>query len=160
MKLKLIWTLLICVLIIGQQSTFAYADFQDFTKVGNGKLLDQYTKSDYDYGYRQIGSNEFLGWKYHYITKDMKVKFISETLFSYYNNGKSAINYNYKASKKTINSYELSVSGGLKLKTDKNNKIFGDGLQASIDANFKWKNSTEEVESYDIKVSIEPTTQM
>ncbi|HHX76366.1 MAG TPA: hypothetical protein GX698_03205 [Acholeplasmataceae bacterium] len=160
MKLKLIWTLLICVLIIGQQSTFAYADFQDFTKVGNGKLLDQYTKSDYDYGYRQIGSNEFLGWKYHYITKDMKVKFISETLFSYYNNGKSAINYNYKASKKTISSYKLKVSGGIKLQTQKDNKVFGNGLTATLNMDYVYDNKVEDVESFDIKVSIEPATQL
>jgi len=160
MKRTFILALSVFLLIIGARTTFAYADFEDFTKVGHGKILDDFSKSDYDYGYKKIGSNQFLGWKHHYITKDLKVKYTSETLFSYYNNGKSAISYNYKASKKTISSYQLKVSGGVKLQTQKDNKVFGSGLTASLNMDYVYDNKTEDVETFDIKVSIEPTTQM
>ena len=89
----------------------------------------------------------------------MKVTYTSETLFSYYNNGKSPITYNYKASK-TISSYTLKVSGGVKLQTQKDNKVFGSGLTASLNMDYVYDNKTEDVETFDIKVSIEPTTQM
>ena len=160
MKNLVLSILFTCLMIITTQSTFGYADFQDFSKVGKGKLLDEFNLSDYDYGYKQIKGNKFLGWKYHFITEDMKVKYISETLFSYYNNGKSSITYNYKASKKTINSYKLKVSGGVKLQTQKDNKVFGNGLTATLNMEYVYENKTEDVETFDIKVSIEPTTQL
>ena len=160
MKIKVILILLICFISISTQATFGYADFQDFTKVGEGKILDEFNSSDYDYGYKKLGGNQFAGWKHHYVTENLKVKYTSETLFSYYNNGKSAITYNYKASKKTISSYTLKVSGGVKLQTQKENKIFGSGLTASLNMDYVYDNKTEDTETFDIKVSIEPTTQM
>lgn len=45
----------------------------------------------------------------------MKVIYIFEIFFSYYNNGKLFIIYNYKVSKKMISLYILKVSGGVKL---------------------------------------------
>src|SRR5690554_3091566 len=160
LKKIILFVLVVTLFIIGTQTSFAYADFQDFTKVGQGKILDEYNKSDYDYAYKKLGGNQFLGWKHHYVTKDLKVKYISETLFSYYNNGKSPITYNYKASKKSINSYQLKVSGGVKLQTQKDNKVFGSGLTAHLNMDYVYDNKTEDVETFDIKVSIEPTTQM
>ena len=160
MKRNIMIILCICMMVISSQSVFGYADFQDFSKVGHGKVLSEFNKSDYDIAYKKLGSNAFLGWKHYYVTEDLKVKYISETLFSYYNNGKSAISYNYKASKKTISSYKLSVSGGVKLQTQKDNKIFGNGLTANLNMDYVYDNKTEDTETYDIKVSIEPTTQM
>lgn len=160
MKTKFICLLLVVLITLSTQTSFGYADFQDFTKVGTNKLLDEFTPSDYDYAYKELGRNKFAGWKHHYVTENMKVTYTSETLFSYYNNGKSPITYNYKASKKTISSYTLKVSGGVKLQTQKDNKVFGSGLTASLNMDYVYDNKTEDVETFDIKVSIEPTTQM
>lgn len=160
MKIKLSIILLIALVILCTKSTYGYANFEDFQKVGTDKLLSEYSDSDYEAYYNQLPKPLFIGWHSRHVTVDLKVKYISETLFSYYNNGKSAIQYNYKASKKTISSYSLKVTGGLKLQTKKDNKVFGDGLSASINMEYEYEHSVEEVETYDIKVSIEPKTQM
>ncbi len=160
MKIKLSIILFILSLIMLSESTYAYANFEDFEKVGSGKLLSEFTDSDYEDNYKLLPDPTFMGWHTMHVTESLKVKYISETLFSYYNNGKSAIQYNYKASKKTLSSYSLQVTGGLKLETKKDNKVFGDGLKSSINVEYEYEYSQEEVESYDIKVSIEPQTQM
>lgn len=160
MKRIIIIGLLICILTMVQQQIYAYADFEHFEKVGNGKLLSEYKDDDYALYYSKMDHPEFLGWRHMHVTENMKVKFISETLFSYYNNGKSAITYNYKANKKTISAYKLKVSGGIKLQTKKDNKVFGDGLSASLNMDYAYDFSQEETESFDIKVAIEPQTQL
>ncbi len=158
-RLAVVLFLVLCVGIISKQ-TFAYNDMEDLTIVGDGKMLENFTILEYNKYYEIVGRNQFWGWHVHTVNKNMKVKYISETLFSYYNNGKSAIHYQYKTTKKIINTYDLKVTGGLKIQTDKKNKIFGDGLNASITVDSHWKSSEEVNESFDIKVDIEPKTQL
>lgn len=160
MKKIITLVLLVILALIGTSDTYAYSNFQSIDKVGNGKFLKEFSSDDYYEYYSKIPNHEFLGWTSYHANFEMKVKFISETLFSYYNNGKSALQYNYKSSKKHVDSYSLKVSGGIKLKTQKNNKTFGDGLDTSINIEYKKEIKTEENESYDIKVSIEPGTQL
>lgn len=156
----LIFILCITLICMIPVKTYAYQDFQEITKVGNGKFIDEFTNDDYEAYYKNFPKYHFLGWKVYYANQNMKVKFISETLFSYYNNGKSAINYQYKSTKKVIDEYHLKATGSLKIKTMKNNKIFGDGLDAAINLEYKTEHQEEQQENYDIKVSIEPGTQL
>jgi len=157
-KLLIICLFCICIGITTQQS-YAYTNVEELEVVGNGKMLEDFTDADYKKYYDKAG-HHFFGWHTYTANKNMKVKFISETIFSYYNNGKSAIHYQYKTSKKIVKSYDLKVSGGLKVHTDKKTKIFGDGLNASISIDSHWKESEEVNESFDIKVDIEPGTQL
>lgn len=160
MKKILTFLLLISGLLLSTNVTYGYANFETYDKVGPGKLLKDFTDDDYHAYYKKLPGNQFLGWTTYNAHEDIKIKYISETLFSYYNNGKSSLQYNYKATKKTMSSYALKVTGGIKLQTQKNNKVFGDGLQASINVEYKYENKTEETENFDIKVAIEPQTQM
>lgn len=160
MKKIVLVLLFISFFILSNKVTHGYVDFETFEKVGHGKLLSELTKDDYNELYKKVSKRKFLGWTAYNAYTDIKVKYISETLFSYYNNGTSSINYTYKASKKTIDSYTLKVTGDIKLKTQKNNKVFGDGLQASIKIDYKREIKNEETENFDIKVSIDPKTQL
>lgn len=160
MKKLIILLLFVVILIVGDKVTYGYADFERFEQVGEGKLLEEYTKDDYNKFYKEVSKRKFIGWNAYNAHKDIKVKYISETLFSYYNNGKSPLSYSYKASMKTIESYSLKVSGDIKLKTQKNNKVFGDGLQASINVDYKQDFKQETTENFDIKANIEPGTQL
>lgn len=157
-KILIICLLCICIGVLSEQS-FAYTNVESLEVVGSGKMLEDFTDNDYKKYYDKTGHHMF-GWYIYVANKNMKIKFISETLFSYYNNGKSAIHYQYKTSKKVVKSYDLKVSGSLKIQTDKNNKIFGNGLNASISIDSHWKQTEEVNESFDIKVDIEPGTQL
>lgn len=159
MKKILIFLLLLILGLYSGSNAHGYAYFEYYEKVGHGKLLKEYTDEDYGYHYSRI-EPQFLGWRAHHVTEDLKIKYTSETLFSYYNNGLSPIQYHYKATKKTIDSYSLKVSGGIKLQTQKNNKVFGDGLSAAINIDYKQEGKYEETENFDIKVSIEPKTKL
>ena len=160
MKRLVLILLMFSLIILCNQTSYGYADFEKFEKVGQGKLLSEFTKDDYNELYKHVSKRKFIGWNAYNAYVDIKVKYISETLFSYYNNGTSNISYNYKASKKTIDNYTLKVTGDIKLKTQKNNKVFGDGLQTSINIDYKREIKYEETENFDIKVSIEPKTQL
>lgn len=160
MKQNIILVLLAIWTVYLVSHTYAHENFEHITIVGQGKMLRDFSDDEYETHYDQVKGRPFYGWKVHYVNRNVKVTYTSETLFAYYNNGLSAISYQYKSVKKQIDSYSLSVSGGIKLKTNKNTKIFGEGLDASISVTSKWDSKQEETEEINIRVSIEPKTQM
>lgn len=153
-------TLLGVLALFLQTQVYAYKHFEKIDVVGHGKLLKDFTKNDYEDYYKEVSKRRFLGWRVHIVNNEMKVKYVSETLFSYYNDGKSAIEYIYQSDKKTVIQTDLSVTGNLSIKTNKNNAVFGDGLSASIKTEAKHSVKNETVEKIDLKIKVEPGTQL
>lgn len=140
-------------------NVYGYQQFEHLEIVGRGKMLDQFSEKDFKDNYKKVG-RKFMGYNKVEVNKRVNVKFVSDTLLSYYNNGFSPIKYNYSASRKVLNTYDLKVTGQLSIKTQKNNKIFGDGLNASIKIDTGLKNSTEIKEDFNLSLEIAPKSQL
>src|SRR5690606_15329349 len=160
MRKILFINLFILMLVCINPKSYAYSTFEYTEKVNYGKYLSEFTEDDYDRYYDKIAERRFYGWNYYIVNDELKIKFIGETMYRYYNNGKSPIIYNYKSAKKTIDEYTLKSTGGIKVQTQKTTKIFGDGLQASLNYEFKTDHSVETNETVEVKVSVEPGTQL
>ncbi|WP_162164016.1 hypothetical protein [Acholeplasma hippikon] len=157
---KIILVLLIGVfLFVGYHQVFAYEDFEWYEKVGNNKLIGEFTDEDYLQAYEKV-QKKFIGWSYYEINHRIKIKFISKTLYDYYNNGKSPIKFEYSSKSQTIDEYSLKATGSIKVQTQKGTKIFGDGLNAQVSATYERTEKLKQDEEINVSTSVEPGTQL
>lgn len=157
-----IFTLLLSLVLLTTQTSYGlnYHNFEDVWFVGPVKQLKDFTESDYDTYYQKVNKRKFSGWQNHIISQDTKVKFISQTMFVYHNDGKNSIDYHYKSKVKETRQYDIAVSGSLGINLNKNEKTFKNGLTASLKVDFKYKNQVETQEDVDLKIKIEPKTKL
>ena len=96
-----IFLFLICI-VKNVSAEENYDTFQEID-IYSGKMLEDYTNEEYKKYYKNVDKRKFWGWRTHVVNKNIKAKFISETVFSYYNNGKTPITYKYELSKSVVN---------------------------------------------------------
>lgn len=158
-KLGITTMSLLILIVIFSTKVVAYQQFEHLEVVGKGKMLEDFTETEYKDNYKKVG-RAFGGWKKYEVNSKVKVKFVSDTLLSYYNDGLTPIKYTYKGSRKVANSYDLKVTGQLSVKTQKSNKTFGDGLNASVKIESKWSQDSEIKEDFNLQLEIAPKTQL
>ena len=124
---------------------------------GNGcELLT--TLEEYNKYYKNVDKRKFWGWRTHVVNKNIKAKFISETVFSYYNNGKTPITYKYELSKSVVNKYSISASGSIKYNINGEIKKFKNNLDAEVKINVTDETVTTTKEQNDLQIIIDPFT--
>lgn len=132
-----------------------YTNFQDLT-IHDGKILSEMDEEEITGYYPKINSRKFSGWRVHYINKSKKVTFISETLFSYHNDGKSPIAYNYSFSEQTVSKFSISSSGSISYNLTGEVKKFKNGLNTTLKIDTTTQISSETKESTSMKFDIDP----
>lgn len=160
-KISIIFLLLSYILITTQTSyAINYRNFEDVNFVRPIRLIHQFTEEEYETYYKHVQKRKFYGWQTYLVHEDIKVKFISETAFVYHNDGKSVIDYHYKAKTKELRHYDISVSGSIGISSNKSDKTFKNGLTASLKMDFKYKNQVEIQEETELKIKIDPQTKL
>ena len=111
LKKSMIFSLMIMLMIFFAHLARAESNYQNFQEINlsEGKMLDSYTDKEYKQYYKKVEKRKFWGWRIYYVNRNIETTYISETVFSYYNNGTSTIKYDY--SLKESNTSKLSVSG-------------------------------------------------
>ncbi len=109
-------------------------DYQTFSqmKLSSSKLLKNYTENELDEYYKLINKRKLEGWRIAYINKNIKANFVSETVFSIYNTGSSAIEYEISTVSEEINKISISYTGSISAKVSGSVKKFKGGLDASL----------------------------
>lgn len=136
-----------------------YHAFESMT-VTSGTLLEDFTKDDYDTYYPKVDRRKFMGWRVHEVHKNIKVSYISDTLFSYYNNGTTAIDYRYKMDRMTQTKLHLSATGTIGIQATRMDKTFKNNLNGSLKLSSDYQTSTQEKESIDVFLKVDPGTQV
>jgi hypothetical protein len=141
------------------QANSSYHSFESL-ELTEGKLLSDYTKDDYSTYYKKVSKRMFAGWRVHKVNEDIKVSYVTETMFSYYNDGYTPIDYTFKMDRKQTTKVSLSSSGSIGLKSDTSGKGFKHNLDASLKLTSEYTQTTEEKESYEISFEVDPGTQV
>ena len=151
-----IFLFLICIV----KNVSAVEDYNTFQEVDiySGKMLDDYTTEEYNKYYKNVDKRKFWGWRTHVVNKNIKAKFVSETVFSYYNNGKTPITYKYELSKSVVNKYSISASGSIKYNINGEIKKFKNNLDAEVKINVTDETVTTTKEQNDLQIIIDPFT--
>ncbi|MGB0417652.1 MAG: hypothetical protein ACPGCR_02625, partial [Acholeplasmataceae bacterium] len=97
--MKWMMTTVLSILIGISLSIQTHANYQNFESMTiiDGTLLSDIEENDYQEALDKVSKRKFWGWKIHYIHERIKVSYIKETLFSFYNDGKTPFEYEYQA---------------------------------------------------------------
>ena len=134
-----------------------YDTFQE-VEISKGKLLKDYTDSEYKKYYKKVEKRKFWGWRTYVVNKDIKAKFISETVFSYYNNGITPITYKYQLSESKVNKYSISATGTIGYEMNGNSKKFKHKLDNELKINYSSQVSSSKDEQTKLDIIIDPNT--
>ncbi len=142
--------------------TSAATNHQNFESITltSGKLLEDYSLSEYRRYYRKVNRRRFFGWRTHTVTSNVKVTYISETLFSYYNDGYTAIEYSFKLDRKVSSKLSLSATGSIGIKNTTTKQGFKNNLNGSLKLSADYTVSQDDRETYEIKLKVDPGTQV
>lgn len=136
-----------------------YRNFEELN-ITNGKLIDQYTSNELSSHYKEVDKRKFMGWKVKTINNRVKVSFISETIFTYYNDGYTPIDYNYKREDTETSKYSFSATGSIGLSQTSSKTGFKNGLDGSLKLSYSTDKTSSSKEVYEVKMKVDPGTQV
>lgn len=136
-----------------------YLNFEELN-LTTGKLIDDYTDSELKKHYEEVDKRKLSGWRVKNINKRVKATFISETVFSYYNDGYTAIEYNYKSEESENTKYSFSANGSIGVKADGTKKGFKNGLDGNLKLSYTQDTTKSKKETYEVKMKVDPGTQV
>lgn len=160
-KLTFLLLLFLCSILFSVQ-TSASSDYLSFESldVPKGKLLSEFTESEYKEYYKKVDGRKFMGWQTHKVHNAIKATYVTETLFSYYNDGFTAIDYKYKLDRKVASKLSLSASGSIGIKSAKDGKGFKNNLDGSLKLSADYTVNKEDKETFDVSLKVDPGTQV
>ena len=104
--------LFLCVFIPKVEALESHETFQEI-EMQKGKLLRYFTQEEYNEYYKHIDKRKFWGWRVYKVNDNVRATFISETVFSYHNNGTTPITYEYSLSESLVKKVSTSTSGSI-----------------------------------------------
>ena len=134
-----------------------YDTFQEI-EISSGKMLEDYTEKEYQTYYKNVDKRKFWGWRTYTVNKNIKAKFISETVFSYYNNGQTPITYKYELNKTIVNKFSISATGNLKYSMNGSTAKFKYDLDSEIKVNVTNETTSTTKEENSLSIVIDPKT--
>lgn len=157
---------LLCILVtlallsLSKTIIKADSDYQAFESIEifEGKFLKQYTKDEYSTYYKKTNKRMFSGWRTHIVNDSSKVTYKTETIFSYYNDGITAIDYEYKFEGSYSSSRSITSTGQIGVNLSGPIKKFKGGLDASLKVVSSYETTKKESETFKIKLQIDPGT--
>lgn len=129
-------------------------------ELSRGKLLDDYTSNELKSYYKKVDKSKFTGWNIENINNRVEAKFISETIFTYYNDGYTPIDYTYKMDETEVKKYSFSANGSISISGNGTGKGFKAGLDSSLKLSYSSDINTTKKETYEVKLKVDPGTQV
>jgi len=162
MKKIVFFVLLVLSIHFFSQTTYANSSYHSYESItmNEGKLLQDFSKEDYKSYYKEVSKRKFFGWSIHKVNSNSKVTYVKETLFSYYNDGYTPIEYTFKMDRKQTTKISLSASGSIGLKNQTDTKGFKNNLDTSLKLTAEYTQTTEDKESYELEFKVDPGTQV
>lgn len=134
-----------------------YENYQEIT-IHEGKFLTDFSKKEYETYYKKVKKRKFSGWNIHKVTENAGVSYKAETVFSYYNDGTTPIEYTYEYEKKESSNINITSTGSISISASGTIKKFKGGLDTSLKLTYEDKSSLNEKETWKIKLQVDPGT--
>ena len=138
-----------------------YLTYQQFhfDRVGS-KMLRDFSRNDYREYYDRLGGRRFFGWRTTTAHYEEPVSFQKETLYVIVNEGRSPIIKAYNFSLTQQVKRQLSVSGNIGLRASGEVRQFNLNLDSHIAPSFTHETTTTEVENVEIRMQIDPMSEL
>jgi len=129
-------------------------------EISSGQLLEDFTDDDYKTYYKQVTKRKFMGWKNYTVNKNIEASYITETKFSYYNDGYTAISYKYTLEETSTSKLALSASGSISIKTTSTKTAFKNNLDGALKLSADYTQTKTEKATYELEFDVDPGTQV
>lgn len=136
-----------------------YKSYESLT-LDSGKLLSEYTSGEFKTYYKKVGKRRFYGWRIHKVNTDVKVRYKTETLFSYFNDGDTPIKYTYQMKKKDVKQQSLSSTGSISVSVGGTVDKFKAGLDESLKITQTSSHTKEMQEDFKLELQVDPGTML
>lgn len=136
-----------------------YKSYESLT-LDSGKLLSEYTSGEFKTYYKKVGKRRFYGWRIHKVNTDVKVRYKTETLFSYFNDGDTPIKYTYQMKKKDVKQQSLSSTGSISVSVGGTVDKFKAGLDESLKITQTSSHIKEMQEDFKLELQVDPGTML
>ena len=159
MKKLLLISIFLFLIMVSKtvKASEGYDTFQEI-ELSSGKLLQDFNQKDYEKYYKKVDKRRFWGWNVQTVNSNVKAKFVSETVFSYYNNGTTPITYEYELSKTEVNKFSISATGTIKYKIDGTVAKFKNNLDSEVKISVSNEKVTTTNEENTLQIVIDPKT--
>lgn len=160
LKKSMIFSLMIMLMIFFAHLARAESNYQNFQEINlsEGKMLDSYTDKEYKQYYKKVEKRKFWGWRIYYVNRNIETTYISETVFSYYNNGTSTIKYDYSLKESNTSKLSVSGTGSISYSLNGTKNSFKHGLDAALKLESSYSNSSAVEMKKDLSIDVEPNT--
>lgn len=122
-----------------------------------GKLLRDYNKTELN-DYIKKFKRRFSGWTIKILNRNARVDFISELVYSFYNEGDTPIKYNINISEQTTNENQFTLKGSLKFELSGDIKKIKSGLDTSVQVESSHKEIVVTKAQESISLEVDPKT--
>lgn len=135
-----------------------YESFQEIEMIGDGCFLEDFTDDDYKEYYKKVKKRKAYGWNVYYVNKNVKVRYVVTTHFSFYNDGNTPIVYeaNFKEEKSSKRS--IQATGSIDMEKTKSTKKFKGGLDAKLKLEYSKTDTIITTSAWNVKCSVDPGT--
>ncbi len=160
---KIIFSLLFfSVFWLFSNTAHAKTNYQTFESLAleSGELLADFSSADLKKYYQKVDSRKFMGWRTYTVHKNIKVSYVTETLFSYYNDGYTPIKYSYKLDSKTSTKLKLTATGSIGIKTQNTKQNFKNNLDGALKLTAEYQTTGDTSETYSVSLEVDPGTQV
>jgi hypothetical protein len=157
-SLYLVLLFIICT-VFEINSEASYMQYEQLNVIGGTLLFEMDEKVLKDH-YKHVMKKRMFGWKTYEIQSRLPVTYIKHTLFSYYNDGFTAIKYAYQASYETSQTFQINATGNIGIDMKDDAKSYKNKLDAAIKISADYKKVTTTKTSIDIKIDVDPKTQV
>ncbi len=163
MKKLAVFTILLLGILMFANKTMAYDSdygaFEEF-EMESGQRLEDWSTETTNELYKLTLKRKAFGWRIIYINRNVKVKYKSNTLFSYYNDGSTPIKISNEKEEEESIKRVTSVKGACKLTGKSTNKKLANGLETSIEASYTSTSEYSSKESWKIDFEVDPQTKV
>ena len=110
--------------------------------------------------YKKVSKRRFYGWRIYKVNTDVRVRYKTETLFSYFNDGDSPIKYTYQMKKKDVKQQSLSSTGSIGVSVSGSVDKFKAGLDESLKITQTSSHTKEMQEDFKLELQVDPGTML
>ncbi len=152
----------ILMLLLTQIKVKANVDYQNYEsmEVYGGVLLRDFTDEDYDKGYSKLANAKIFGWNIHMMNENIRVKYVTETVFSYYNKGTTPIKYETTLVKNITSKQNISASGSIGIQVKGDIKKFKGQLDSALKISYDNQKIEDIKETTKMTFEVDPDTQV
>ncbi len=162
---KKIWVLvlfLFFLVIIDNQEVSAASEYNGYSEVmlQEGKLLANFTDSEYEEYYEEVEKTKFWGWNVYLVCDNTPLTYIARTAYETINMGEEEITYEVDVTCEEESRTVLDASGSIGYDLSGKTKTFKHDLDAKISLGYKHEETESIKKTEKLKIPVEGKTKL